>query len=100
MEHVLGERGLVVYDASYPATKPSVSPVFVRELSIPGQTATAAAKAGADLAAQGYHAQVLAADGSLALFRLDESRRPIRQQNGQLVIADSSYAPAAREGSR
>jgi bacillithiol synthase len=95
MEHVLGERGLVVYDASDPATKPPVSPVFVRELSIPGQTGTAAAKAGADLVAQGYHAQVLTADGSLALFRLDESRRPIRQQNGQLVIGESTYAPAA-----
>jgi bacillithiol biosynthesis cysteine-adding enzyme BshC len=95
MERVLGERGLVVYDASDPATKPAVGAVFVRELSTPGQTTMAASKAGADLAAQGYHAQVQPADGSLALFRLDESRRAIRQQNGQLVIADSSYAPAA-----
>ncbi len=53
MERVLGERGLVVYDASDPATKSPVSPVFVRELSTPGQTATAASKAGADLAARG-----------------------------------------------
>ncbi len=95
MERVLGERGLVVYDASDPATKPAVGPVFARELSTPGQTALAASKAGADLAAHGYHAQVQPADGSLALFRLDESRRAIKQQNGQLVIADSSYAPAA-----
>ena len=40
MERVLGERGLVVYDASDPATKPLVGPVFARELSTPGQTAT------------------------------------------------------------
>ncbi len=95
MERVLGERGLVVYDASDPATKPAVGQVFARELSTAGQTAMAASKAGADLAAHGYHAQVQAADGSPALFRLDESRRPIRQQDGQLVIGETSYAPAA-----
>ena len=95
MERVLGERGLVVYDASDPATKGAVSEVFVRELSTPGHTAGAASKAGAELAAHGYHAQVQAADGSLALFRLDASRRAIRQQNGQLLVGESSYTPAA-----
>ena len=95
IERVLGERGLVVYDASDPETKAAVSQVFVRELSTPGHTASAAAKAGAELLARGYHAQVQAADGGVALFRLDGSRRPIRQQNGQLMVGDSSYTPAA-----
>jgi uncharacterized protein YllA (UPF0747 family) len=38
MEEVLGERGLVVYDSSDPASKPLVGQVFARELSMPGQT--------------------------------------------------------------
>jgi bacillithiol biosynthesis cysteine-adding enzyme BshC len=95
MERVLGERGLVVYDASDPQTKPLVSHVFERELSTPGHTAIAATKAGADLAAQGYHAQVQMAEGSPALFHLGDGRRPIRRQDGQLVVDDTSYAPAA-----
>ena len=95
MERVLGDRGLIVYDASDPQTKPLVSQVFARELSTPGHTSMAAAKAGADLAARGYHAQVQLQNGSPALFRLDGGRRPIRQQDGQLVVEETSYAPAA-----
>ena len=94
MERVLGERGLILYDASDPETKPLVSQVFAQELSTPGYTAMAAAKAGNDLVAHGYHAQVLT-DGSPAIFRLDGARRPIRRQDGNLVIGDTSYAPAA-----
>ena len=41
LETVLGHRGLVVYDSSDPASKPLVSQVFARELSMPGQTAQA-----------------------------------------------------------
>jgi bacillithiol synthase len=95
LEHVLGQRGLIVYDASDPATKPAVSQVFVRELSTPGQTARAASMAGAELKAHGYHAQVQASDESLALFHLEAERRPIRQQNGQLLVGESRYAPDA-----
>jgi bacillithiol biosynthesis cysteine-adding enzyme BshC len=95
MEQVLGERGLIVYDASDPQTKPLVSHVFKRELSTPGHTSMAAAKAGADLSARGYHAQVQTQDGSPALFRLGDSRRPIRQESGQLVVDEATFAPAA-----
>ena len=49
MEQVLGDRGLVVYDSSDPASKPLVSQVFARELSMPGQTVRLAALAGSDL---------------------------------------------------
>ena len=105
LERVLGARGLIVYDASDPATKPLVGQVFARELSTPGETARAAAKAGADLVARGYHAQVQTQDGAPALFRLDldkdeagagaGARRAIRQQDGQFVVGDATYAPAA-----
>jgi len=57
LERTLGDRGLVVYDASDPAAKPFVADLFARELSTPGETAKLAAAAGADLTARGYHAQ-------------------------------------------
>jgi len=78
LERVLGSHGLVVYDASDPAAKPLVGDLFSRELSAPGQTASQASAAGADLIARGYHAQVQPADQTgVSLFRLDGSRRAI-----------------------
>jgi len=94
LEHVLGERGLVVYDSSDAASKPLVSQVFARELSMPGQTVKLAALAGSDLTARGYHAQVHAQDDSLALFHLEGGRRSIRQQDGSFIVGDDRY-PAA-----
>ena len=98
LEEVLGERGLVVYDSSDPASKPLVGKVFARELSNPGQTVKLAALAGSDLTARGYHAQVHAQDDSLALFHLnqeDGSRRAIRQQDGRFLVGEQQYPTAA-----
>jgi bacillithiol biosynthesis cysteine-adding enzyme BshC len=99
LERVLGERGLVVYDASDPAAKPFVADLFSRELSSPGQTAKLAAQAGADLVARGFHAQVQATQDSVdgvALFRLDtHGRRPIQARNGSFVVNDQPVAQAA-----
>ena len=95
LERVLGPRGLVVYDASDRASKPMVSRVFVSELSQPGETAKLAASAGALLVSRGYHSQVHAHDDSLALFHLAGDRRAIRQQGGQFVVGDHSFAPSA-----
>ena len=94
VEYVLGDRGLVVYDSSDAASKPLVSQVFARELSMPGQTVKLAALAGSDLTARGYHAQVHAQDDSLALFHLEGGRRSIRQQDGSFIVGDDRY-PAA-----
>jgi bacillithiol biosynthesis cysteine-adding enzyme BshC len=95
LERVLGDRGLIVYNAADPASKPLVSGIFTRELSMPGHTATLAARAGSNLIARGYHSQVNAHDDHLALFHLGSGRRSIRQHDGQLVVGDRSYAPAA-----
>jgi bacillithiol biosynthesis cysteine-adding enzyme BshC len=95
MEEVLGPHGLVVYDSSDAATKPLVSQVFARELSMPGQTVKLAALAGSDLTARGYHAQVHAQDDSLALFHLDGGRRAIRQQDGHFHVGDQQFQPSA-----
>jgi bacillithiol biosynthesis cysteine-adding enzyme BshC len=98
LEQVLGNRGLIVYDSSDPASKPLASRVFARELSMPGQTAKLAALAGSDLTARGYHAQVHAQDDSLALFHLDQidgGRRAIRQQDGQFVVGEQRFPTGA-----
>src|SRR5438034_8290295 len=95
IEHVLGERGLIVFDSSDPASKPLVSRVFAHELSRPGQTVKLAALAGSDLTARGYHAQVNAPhDDSLALFHLDGSRRAIRQHDRAFIVGEQRYPPA------
>src|SRR5439155_22178505 len=94
LERVLGDRGLIVYDSSDPASKPLVGGVFARELSMPGRTAKLAALAGSDLVARGYHSPVQAQDDSLALFHLEGGRRAIRQQDGEFVVGDKNY-PAA-----
>jgi bacillithiol synthase len=80
LEAVLGPQGLIVYDAADPAAKPLVSDVFIREIEHAGETSRLAAEAGAALQARGYHAQVTAHEGSVALFHLDGGRQPIRQQ--------------------
>jgi bacillithiol biosynthesis cysteine-adding enzyme BshC len=98
MEHVLGDRGLIVYDSSDPSSKPLAGEVFARELSMPGQTARLAALAGSDLVARGYHSQVHTQDDGLALFHLDGDqggRRAIRQQDGQFLIGDTRFAMSA-----
>jgi bacillithiol biosynthesis cysteine-adding enzyme BshC len=96
LERVLGDRGLVIYDASDPAAKPFVADLFSRELSSPGQTARLAAQAGAELVARGFHSQVQAAEDGVALFRIDRhGRRPIHSRNGGFVVNDQPVAPAA-----
>ena len=91
LEQVLGGRGLVVYDSSDAASKPLVSSVFARELSMPGQTVKLASLAGSDLIARGYHAQVHPQDDSAALFRIEGGRRAIRRQDGQFIVGDERF---------
>ena len=95
MEEVLGNRGLIVYDSSDSASKPLVSQVFARELSMPGQTVKLAALAGSDLTARGYHAQVHGHDDGIALFHIDGGRRAIRQHDGGFVVGDQQFPVAS-----
>jgi len=84
LDWLLGERGLVVYDASDPATKPLAREVFARELSAPGVSSALAAEAGRALVARGYHAQVEPHDDGVALFYLDGGRHSMRVRNGEI----------------
>lgn len=91
LERVLGERGLIVYDASDVAAKPIAAPVFARELTAPGETIKRASAAGEGLTSRGYHSQVHAAEGGVALFRMDEARRPLRTENGGFAAGDETF---------
>ena len=92
LERTLGSRGLVVFDAADPAAKPFAAELFRDELTQPGRTARLAAEAGAALTAAGYHAQVMPAEGSLALFALDGGRRAIREAPGGFQIGEEIVA--------
>lgn len=95
LEGLLGPHGLVVFDASDPAVKPLVADVFAKELATVGRTAALAAAAGKELAARGHAPQVVPQPDSLALFRLDGSRKPIRRQGDAFLAGDDSFTAAA-----
>lgn len=86
LEFVLGELGLVVYDASDPATKPLVGGLFTREVQFAGRTAELAASIGDRLVALGYHAQVAAHADAVALFSLAHGRTPVRVAAGHFQV--------------
>jgi bacillithiol synthase len=89
LEHVLGERGLIVFDSSDRAAKPLVAPLFAQELEHPGRTSRLAAEAGARLAALDYHVQVSPQEGSVALFHLNDGRHAIKPHPQGFQIGDS-----------
>ena len=95
LDGVLGDRGLVVFDASDPTAKPLARPVFEQELRLRGEASRLASAAGAQLSARGYHAQVQPAEDAVALFHLDGSRRPIRLRDGGFALGDTLLAPDA-----
>lgn len=94
LDALLGAHGLVVFDGSDPGAKRLSSGILVSELEHPGWTTRAAAQAGADLVARGYHMQVSPHEDSAAVFHLPEGRRPIRVENGTFVLADGHSVPA------
>jgi bacillithiol biosynthesis cysteine-adding enzyme BshC len=92
---VLGPYGLIVFDSSDPAAKPLLASVFSHEIRSPGRTASLAAKAGDNLAARGHSPQVVPQPDSLALFKLDGARKPIRRQDDHFLVGEQTYSAAA-----
>jgi bacillithiol biosynthesis cysteine-adding enzyme BshC len=90
LERTLGDRGLVVFDASDASAKALARDVFIRELSTPGETGRRAALAGESLVAHGYHAQVHASPDTVGLFLLDGGRRAIKRSGRQLAVDGDS----------
>lgn len=94
LETVLGPSGLVVFESADPAAKPLVADLFARELQFAGRTSALAAAAGHELASRGHQPQVLPQPDSVALFRLDGTRTPIRRDGDTLAAGDQTFAPS------
>ena len=90
-EWMLGDRGLIVFDASDPAAKPLVAGLFARELEAPGHTLALATAAGAELRTRGHEPQITPVDDGTALFSLHGPRLPIRRRGDQLAIGDQVH---------
>jgi len=88
IEAVLGPHGLIVFDSTDRNAKPLAAPVFVRELSSPGRTASLAADAADALAARGHAPQVVPQRDGVSLFYLNGKRQPIRRDGDRCVIGD------------
>ena len=78
MDTLLGQHGLVVFDASDTAVKSIAQPLFQQELDTFGETSRLATESGSDLIAKGYHAQVTPSKDSTGIFYLSDSRQAIR----------------------
>jgi len=91
VERLLGPHGLVLFDSSDPALKPLLCDLFRRELASPGRTAALATKAGEALSARGHAPQVVPQPDSVALFRLDGTRKPIRVQGEGFGAGDLTF---------
>ena len=88
LERLLGDLGLVVFDASDPAAKPLVTGLFEREIASAGTTTSLARTAGEALSQAGFHAQVEPLPDTVALFLLNDTRRAIRQSGDGLRVGD------------
>ena len=95
LEGLLGPFGLVVFESADPAAKPLVADLFARELQFPGKTAALAAAAGAALQERGHQPQVLPHPDSVSVFRLENSRRPIRRQGDEFLVGENVHSPSA-----
>ena len=95
LEGLLGPHGLIVFESADPAAKPFVSDLFARELQFPGRTAALASEAGRRLTELGHQPQVVPQPDSVALFRLDGTRTPIRRQGDALVVGEGTHTPSA-----
>ena len=95
LEALLGPRGLIVHDASDPAAKPLVAPLFAREIERAGHTVQCAIDAGQALTALGYHAQVTPQPGSAAVFWTQDGRVAMRTADDEIVIGERRETRAA-----
>jgi bacillithiol biosynthesis cysteine-adding enzyme BshC len=94
IEALLGQHGVVVFQASDPAAKRLVGDLFVRELEHPTRTASLARQSAAEMRRLGHEPQVEPGEDSAALFFIDEAgRRPIKWRGGDYLVADEAHTP-------
>ena len=95
LEHLLGEQGLVVFDAADPAAKPLAADLFAHEIASAGTSSSLARSAGGRLRDAGFHAQVDPPENGVALFLQDGNRRPLRIDGERLRAGDNAQDRAA-----
>jgi bacillithiol synthase len=95
LEHVLGSRGLVVFDASDRNAKPLVAQLFAHEVEHAGRTTRLAAEAGDRLAARDYHVQATPQEGSAALFHINDGRQALKPHPQGFQIGDTVETAAS-----
>ena len=95
LESLLGSAGLVVFDSADPAVKPLLSNVFQHEIATAGKSAALVKEAGNRLSERGHAPQIVAQPGSVALFRIDDARTPVRHESGRFGVGDRSYTAEA-----
>jgi bacillithiol biosynthesis cysteine-adding enzyme BshC len=99
IDDLLGQHGLITFDASDASVKPLVAEVFRCELDHPSMTAKLAREAGDVMARLGHEPQVQPAEDGVALFYMDGAgRRPVKRRNGEYVIGDTRRSPAELAG--
>ncbi len=96
MDDLMGDLGLVVFEADDRRAKPFVARLFAQELERPCGTARAARAGGDAMGRLGHAAQIVPADDAVSLFALDaRGRRPIRYRDGAFVVDDEARDAAA-----
>ena len=95
LERLLGEHGLVVFDAADPAAKPLAADLFAREIRSAGTSSSLARSAGDRLRQAGFHAQVDPPANGVSLFLQDGDRRAFRMDGDRLRAGDDARDRAA-----
>lgn len=96
MLRLLGDRGLVVVDASSPGLRGLVRDIFEREIADPLASTVRVAEATEQLRAAGYDPSLHKAADRCSFFLMDEGRRLGVRHDGQIFHAgDGSYAAEA-----
>ena len=98
LETVLGPYGLVVFESSDPAAKPFVADLFARELQFPGKTPALATEAAQQMRRFGHEPQVTPHPDTLALFRANPERVPVRRAGSEFIAGDERFTPNALIG--
>jgi len=91
LDIVLGPTGLVVFDSSDKTAKPLVRSIFTQELQSRGKVSGLATLAGKNLSALGYHSQVNPRTDSVAIFHIDQTRRPVRLRDNEFEIENTTW---------
>jgi len=90
--------GALVFDPAEREAKRLALPVFEREIELRGRSAEAARKAGAELVAAGYHAQIARTGQELNLFLHGDLREALRlSADGTFRLAESGREIRAKE---